>query len=243
MVIVDLQIVGIMQNTLYKLVCRLNRLKSVKRNGILHPGIMGIKGDYIIHSHGCKLLQSHGAVQRLSGTSSVLSALIQEWHDDGDPVSLAFDSCYDTLQITEVVIRRHMVLIAAYRIGEAVICNIKHNIYVEPSDGLLYESLCLAGTKPGHITVHYKGLAAVSGWNHMKVLVIISLFSPFDQKFINLLADPFHTVHGNYSKWCYGFSGCQCFIITRHNNTPSFCLDYPIFFFILISSPKRWMKR
>ena len=40
-----------LEKTFDKLVGRLYRLKAVQRDGILHAGVMGIKGNDIVHTH------------------------------------------------------------------------------------------------------------------------------------------------------------------------------------------------
>ena len=71
------------------------------------------------YAHSSQLLQTKCAVERLSSRSLVLAALIQEWHNDIDSAGFSTDGCDDTLQILEVVVRRHVVGVAAQRIGQA----------------------------------------------------------------------------------------------------------------------------
>ena len=61
-----------------------------------------------------------------------------------------FDSSNDTLQICIVVIRRHVVLVTAYRVGEAVIGNVDHQIQVIAADRLFDDTLCFAGSETRH---------------------------------------------------------------------------------------------
>ena len=59
--------IGIMgEQGLYKRICGHEVVKTNQRNGILHPGVMGVKGDDVFHSQGCQFLQGHGTVQGLS---------------------------------------------------------------------------------------------------------------------------------------------------------------------------------
>ena len=71
MILVDDQIVGVLQDVLDKLVGGLNCLESVQGDGVLHSGIVSVKGNDIVHTHIYQLLQSDGAVQRFPGGALV----------------------------------------------------------------------------------------------------------------------------------------------------------------------------
>lgn len=96
----------------------------MQRNGILYTGIMCIESDNVVYTHAYQLLQCQCTVQRLAGSSLVLTALIQEGHDHSDTTGLTADSCDDTLQILIVIIGRHMVLVATQGIGHGVVQDI-----------------------------------------------------------------------------------------------------------------------
>ena len=83
--------------------------------------VVSVEGDDVFYAHSSQLLQTKCAVERLSSRSLVLAALIQEWHNDIDSAGFSTDGCDDTLQILEVVVRRHVVGVAAQRIGQAVV--------------------------------------------------------------------------------------------------------------------------
>ncbi len=51
MIAVDLQIIGFPENAFDKLVSRLYGFKAVERDGVLYAGVVGVKGDNIIHTH------------------------------------------------------------------------------------------------------------------------------------------------------------------------------------------------
>ena len=93
----------------------------MQRNCILYTRIVSIESDDVVYTHAYQLLQCQRTVQRLTGRSLVLTALVQERHDDRDTTGLTTDCCDDTLQILIVIIGRHMILITAQGISHGVV--------------------------------------------------------------------------------------------------------------------------
>ena len=108
-VAVDFQIRFCLKKPFDKLVSRLDCFKSMKRNGILHPGIMSVKCDDIIHAHMDQLLEGQGTVQGFPPCSFVLAAFIQEWHEHIDSSGLSSHSGDDPFQILKMIVGRHVV--------------------------------------------------------------------------------------------------------------------------------------
>ena len=81
----------------------------MQRNRVLDTRVVSVEGDDVFYAHSSQLLQTKCAVERLSSRPLVLAALIQEWHNDIDSAGFSTDGCDDTLQILEVVVRRHVV--------------------------------------------------------------------------------------------------------------------------------------
>ena len=102
---VDLQVLDCAQKALDELIGGGDRLKSVQRDCVLHTRIMSVKGNDIVHSHAYQLLQGKGTVQRLPSIALMLTALIEERHDDIDPPALAADGRDHPLQILKMVVR------------------------------------------------------------------------------------------------------------------------------------------
>ena len=96
MLIVNLQIWLCTKQCFDKLVYTRNALKSITWNCVLNTCIMSIKSNDVGYTHFCKFLKSHSAVKRLAGSTLVLAAFIQEWHDYIDTACLAFNSSNDT---------------------------------------------------------------------------------------------------------------------------------------------------
>ena len=134
MILVELHIRCIAQDVFDELVSRLDGFKSMQRNRVLDTRVVSVEGDDVFYAHSSQLLQTKCAVERLSSRSLVLAALIQEWHNDIDSAGFSTDGCDDTLQILEVVVRRHVVGVAAQRIGQAVVADIEQNVDIVTAD-------------------------------------------------------------------------------------------------------------
>mgnify|MGYP000231819905 FL=1 len=144
MILVELHIRCIAQDVFDELVSRLDGFKSMQRNRVLDTRVVSVEGDDVFYAHSSQLLQTKCAVERLSSRSLVLAALIQEWHNDIDSAGFSTDGCDDTLQILEVVVRRHVVGVAAQRIGQAVVADIEQNVDIVTADRFVDDTLCLA---------------------------------------------------------------------------------------------------
>ena len=108
----------------------------MKWNGILYPGVVGVKGDDIVYAHMNHFLKGQRTVKGFSGGSLMLSAFIKEGHDYRDPSCLAADCSNNSFQILRVIVRGHMIFMSAQRIGQAVIGYIYKNIKIASADGL-----------------------------------------------------------------------------------------------------------
>ena len=79
----------------------------------------------------------------------MLTALIEERHDDVDTMCLAGSCSDDTLQILIVVIRRVVVLHTAELVGHAPVGDIGHEIQIKTTNRLIDDGLCFAGSETG----------------------------------------------------------------------------------------------
>ena len=73
----------------------------------------GIKGDDIVNAHIAQFLKRQCTVERFSGGTLMLAALIEERHNDSDSSGLSSAGCDDTLQILIMIVRRHVIHISA----------------------------------------------------------------------------------------------------------------------------------
>ena len=64
----------------------------------------------------------------------MLTALIQERHDDSDLSRLVCHGRDDSLQISIVIVRRHSLSLATHGVCAAIVSYIKHDIYVFTAD-------------------------------------------------------------------------------------------------------------
>ena len=128
MLAVDVKVVHIKKEILDKLVCAWYRFKSLKRNSIVYSRVMCIESNNILNAHICKFLKHKCTVKRFSSCSLVLSWFIKERHDYINSSCLTTCSSNNSLEVSIVIIRRHMVLETANSIFKAVVADIKHNI-------------------------------------------------------------------------------------------------------------------
>ena len=90
----------------------------------------------------------------------MLTAFVQEGHDNGDPSGFSATGSNYTLKILIVIIRRHSVQISVHLVGERVVAYINNNVYVLVSYGLAQNALCFAAGKPGTLHVDKESLAS-----------------------------------------------------------------------------------
>lgn len=62
MIIVQLEVIAVMANSLDELICAGHGVKAVQGDGVLNPGIVRVEGDDIVDAHGDQLLQGQRAV-------------------------------------------------------------------------------------------------------------------------------------------------------------------------------------
>lgn len=120
-------------------------------NGILNPRVVSVKGNNIFHAHRHQFLESQSAVQRFTAGTLVLAALVEEGHDYGNAPGLASHSRDEAFQILKVVIGRHVVFVAAERVGEGVIAHVHQNIQIVSPDRFIDNAFCLPGTEAGSL--------------------------------------------------------------------------------------------
>ena len=147
MVTVDLQVIYGTQKSLDELVSRLNSVKTVERDCVLHSGIVSIKGDDIVHAHTGKFLQSDRAVQGFTGGSLGLKTLIQIGHNDCDTACLSAYCSYYALEVGKMIIRRHVIVKSEHAVSLVVIDYIHKDVEIHAAYGFVYDTFTLTGTE------------------------------------------------------------------------------------------------
>ena len=113
----------------------------------------------------------------------MLAAFIQERHDHIDPVSLACGSGNDPLQILIMVVRRHMVYMAADGVCLAVIRDIHHDKEVCAADGFFDVAFAFAGSETNAFTFNKERWFAVT----LRYNAGLFLFHKFSTEFHKFL--------------------------------------------------------
>ena len=80
-------------------------VETAERDGVPHPGIMGVKGNDLRDAVILELAQSERRIQGFPARALVLPALIEERHDDADAVRLSVGCGNDALQVLKMVVR------------------------------------------------------------------------------------------------------------------------------------------
>ena len=110
---------------------------------------MGVKGDNVGDAHGCKLIQSDGAVQGFPLVPPVLAAFIQKGHHYVDPVGGGNTSADDPFQILEMAVRGQVVYVAPGRVSNAVAGDVCQEEKVRAPYGFLDGGFGFTGFRPG----------------------------------------------------------------------------------------------
>ena len=115
---------------------------------------MSIKGDDVLDAHGLQLLQSERAVEALAVVAAVLAAAEEDRHDYAQTVRLAAGRLDETLEILEMIVRAHAVLLAEHVVLAAVVSHVDEKIKIHPTDGILDQALAVAGLKAGAFAIN-----------------------------------------------------------------------------------------
>ena len=125
---------------------------------VLHPVVVGVEGDDVVHAHGLQLLQGAGAVQALPRAAAVLPPAVKLGHDDGDGASLAAHGLDDPGQVGKVVVRAHAVFIAEKLIGAAVVVDVGDDVDIHAADAVVKQGFRVAGLEAGALGGEHKGV-------------------------------------------------------------------------------------
>ena len=135
MILIDDQIILRIQQRPHELVRRRKIVKTVERGCILHPWVMGIKGDKIIHAHICQLREHICTVKGFPACPLVLAAFIKEGHDHIDSMRLSCGRGYHALQVLLIIIGRFVVRITVNGIGQTMVTYVNNDEKILSADG------------------------------------------------------------------------------------------------------------
>ena len=74
----------------------------------------------------------------------MLTAFIEKRHDDVNTSCLSAYCGNDTFQILKMIIRGHMIGMAAQRVGQAVVADVNQQVQVIAADGIVDDAFCFA---------------------------------------------------------------------------------------------------
>ena len=90
MILIDDEIRHVVEQGTHELIRRGKVIEAAQRGCVLYSGVVRIEGDKVGNAHFSELCQCIGTVQRFTATSFVLTAFIQEGHNDIDSLCLTF---------------------------------------------------------------------------------------------------------------------------------------------------------
>ena len=191
----------------------------MERNGILHPWIVGVKCDDIVHSHMDQLLKGQSAVQRFPPCPFVLAAFIQEWHDNihssglsaycgNDPLQILKSN--DPLQILKMIVRRHVVQMTAQRVGQRIVADIHHEIEVVSPDGFLQNTFGFPGAEAGSLGVDEVRRTLIPFELEIILLLVVPVFTPLYNVVVDLGPQLFAALQWNDTQTVKVFFGFLC---------------------------------
>ena len=118
----------------------------------------------------------------------MLTAFIQEWHDDRDTACLTTNGCDDTFYISVVVVRRHVVCLSAQRVSHAVVGYIHHDIEVITTNGIFNHTFGFTGTKTRGICIYNIRCAVIILECNVILVCIVTCVPPFYKILVDLFS-------------------------------------------------------
>ena len=214
MTAVDLKVLFPAQKALHELIDRLDGIEAVQGDGILDAGIVGVEGQDVVNAHADQFLQSDGAVQGLPSGTDLLSGLVEIGHDDGDAPGLAAGSGDDPLEVGEMIVRRHVVVVAEHPVGLAEVDNVDKDIQVHAAHGVGKNTLAFAGTETGELGFHDIGVTLVIVVGGVVLVLSRPFRTPVDKVAVNLFGHFLFACYGNQSQLSYGKAFKITFVVS-----------------------------
>ena len=203
---IKMQIIHPAAQSLQHLIGGHERFKARQRNGVLHPGIVRVKGDDVLHAQAGQFLQHQCAVHGFTGGTAMLPALVQERHDDGNPLRLSADGGDNALQVRIVVVRRHGDGGSVHVIGNLTGGNVGNDVDVVAANALGQQSFALAGAESGAFRLQKESIQVVAGEGVEIIALFTDALAPVSEVFVDSFAKGFAARHCNYAKGTNGTS-------------------------------------
>ena len=203
MVAVQLEVGNGAEHGFQHLIGRHHVVKAHQGHGVLHAGVVGVKGDDVGDAHGLQLLQRDGAVQAFPVGAAVLAAAVQQRHNDAHALGFAAGGLDQTFQVLEMVVRGHKVLMAENLVFLVVIAHVYDEIDIVAAHGGADEALAVAGGKAGAFALDDKRVLAHPG-----------LLRPAEQVTVDLGGELLGAGHGNQAEVGEAFIGVEKFLRT-----------------------------
>ena len=162
---------------------------------------MRIERDDVVHAHAVEFLQHQRAVQAFAGAAAVLTAAVEQRHDNGDALRLAANGCNGALQVHVVVIGGHRHFMPVHVVGAVVRTDIAEDVEIQSANGILNQSLAFAVTEARAGCAHEEVLATHT-WRcgHIARQGFFRVLAPLQQPLVHLVAHVLRAAHGNQAQ-------------------------------------------
>ena len=124
----------------------------------------------------------------------MLSAAVEDRHDDVDPVCFAGCSLDDALEILVVIVRGHGIFPAEHLVLAVVISHVYQNEQILAPDGGLDQTLAVSGSKTGAL-----------GTDEESIRILLLVYEPAHQVPVDLVTKLRCAFCGDQPQGCYAF--------------------------------------
>ena len=150
-----------------------------------------------INTHIHKLLQGQGTVERFTAGTLVLTALIQERHNNSDSLCFSTYGSNNTFQVLEMVIRGHVVGITVQGIGHVVVAHVNHNVEIVSADRFLDDTFGFTGTETGGCCADDIAVSLIALESNVALVLMLPLIAPGNQIAVDLITQLFAAFQGD----------------------------------------------
>ena len=156
---------------------------------------MGIEGQNVGNAHIDQFMQGHRAVQALSACPAVLTAFIQEGHDDVDALCFAGHGGDDSLEVLEMIVGGHGNGLPVHLISDVVGADIHDDIDVIAADAFFQDAFGFPGPEPGTGGLDQERIPVPASHGIIVFVLNFHIVVPFLQPGVYALTDIFTSSH------------------------------------------------